>query len=109
MSQQLIATRQLVLRTVNGEKLLEVRIYKPERVQNDWAAVFEIDGLGLDGSTYRHQGMQVDSFGALVQAIDLLNSKIRSHSSFASMHWLEAGDECGLRRLGDPSLDSAQG
>jgi hypothetical protein len=101
MSQELIARRHLVLQSRDTEKIIEVRIYKPIPIHNDWAAAFEIDDFASDGSVYRHQAIHIDSLGAVIQAIDLLTSKLRSSKLFSSMHWLEQGDECGLRRLGD--------
>ena len=101
MKQEIVAVRRLTISSDNGDEVIEIRLYKPVRIQNDWAAAFEIDPLPPGNVAYRHQGMHVDSFGALAQAIDLLTSKLRSNPFFSKMRWIDDGDECGLRRLGD--------
>jgi hypothetical protein len=94
------ATRDLTLIDEAGNPLrvVNLTIFEPTLVSPDWEVEYEIIGLEKAGSVFRHRAMQIDSVGALFQALQLLAVEIRVSEAHKSgrLFWLEQGDDYGL-------------
>lgn len=95
-----LLTRSLHLLNLEGHRQADAKIhlYAPIRLKRDWAVRYEIIGLDEIGSPFHHQAVQVDSFGAMVQAIEMIAVKLLNTDVYKDkrLYWFVPGDKCGL-------------
>ncbi len=95
-----LATRDLVHLSEIGDQgsLVKIVVYRPKLVNRDWDVDYEIIGLPKIGPLFQHRAIQVDSVGAVAQAIELIAVKLLSTAAYKAdrLYWLAPGDKCGL-------------
>lgn len=95
-----IMRRSLELHDEAGVLLrnVDIEVFAPIRGKDDWASWYEIRNLSELGSKYRFRGIQVDEFGAVLDAVHLLSAKLLSTEAYLGgrLYWFEPFDSCGL-------------
>jgi hypothetical protein len=105
--------RELSLTDQDGVLLRKVtiRFSKPYVVKEygdegtDWSVDVQISGLADATSCINHQSIQVDSLGALIQAIRLVSEVVRHSEPYKAgrLFWLAPKDNCGLPEFSGPA------